>query len=283
MGRSPDILYWESTNLVSWSPMRRLPVMESLKDDIIFTWAPEWVWDEERKEYLVFWATFFRHWQGTAGCDNHTNIDRRHLFWSSRTTDWKTFTAPEMLFDPSCTSATFSPMNYSEGGIDGDILRAPNGIYHMVYKDGRSPERTDVDALQRTSGARMTSSTDLKHWSTPVPSVALFGTPWGIEGPELLTINETKMHLYYDCAWHKLPSGSGDPYPNPPYGVSIAPYPHGFTDASAWKVAPGSCTAWRHNQTAQVRFPGGATQGGFICLSEQEYVRLESTRWNKTE
>ena len=220
VGRSPDILYWESTNLVDWSPMRRLPVMASLKDDIIFTWAPEWVWDEERKEYLVFFATFFRHWQGAAGCDNHTNIGRRHLFWSVRTTDWKTFTAPEMLFDPSCNAATFSPMNYSEGGIDGDILRAPDGRYHMVYKDGRSPERTSVTDLQRTSGARMTVSTDLKSWSTPVPAVGLFGTPWGIEGPELLTINASKMHLYYDCAWHKLPPGSGDPYPNPPYGVS---------------------------------------------------------------
>ena len=120
VGRSPDILYWESTNLVDWSPMRRLPVMASLKDDIIFTWAPEWVWDGERKEYLVFFATFFRHWQGAAGCDNHTNIGRRHLFWSVRTTDWKTFTAPEMLFDPSCNAATFRPMNYSEGGIDGE-------------------------------------------------------------------------------------------------------------------------------------------------------------------
>jgi hypothetical protein len=227
-----------------------------------------------------FLGDVFHHWVGAAGCDNHTNIDRRHLFWSARTTDWEQFSAPEMLFDPSCTAASYSPMNYSEGGIDGDITRAPDGRYHMVYKDGRSPHKTDVTTLQRTSGARMTVSTDLKHWSVPTPAVGLFGTPWGIEGPELLVVNQSTMHLYYDCAWHKLPPDSGSPYPNPPYGVSTAAHPQGFTDAAAWTMVEGSCTAWQKNASAEVRFPGGATQGGFICVSEKEYHALETAVWD---
>ena len=89
VGRSPSILYWSSKDLVHWSPMRRLPVMEALATDVIFTWAPEWVWDERNEEFMVFWATFFREGRGHfAPCDTKSGTaptSRRHVFWHART------------------------------------------------------------------------------------------------------------------------------------------------------------------------------------------------------
>jgi len=94
-----------------------------------------------------------------------------------------------------------------------------------------------------------------------------------MEGPEMLVVNETTMHLYYDCTFHPGVPG----WSRPPFGLSTAPYPDGFTDPASWTPAPGSCGVGFNDSSPPpngVRFPNGATHGGFICVTEEEYQGL---------
>jgi hypothetical protein len=42
----------------------------------------------------------------------------------------------------------------------------------------------------------------------------------------------------------------------------------GYTDIASWRTIPGSCTG---NNTANMLFPTGATQGSFICVNNSQY------------
>jgi hypothetical protein len=77
---SRSIVIWESTNLVQWSEPRLVRVAP---DDAGCTWAPEAVFDEEKGDYLVFWAS-------TTKRDNFA----KHRIWAARTKDFKTFGEP---------------------------------------------------------------------------------------------------------------------------------------------------------------------------------------------
>ena len=84
------------------------------------------------------------------------------------------------------------------------------------------------------------------------------------------------------------------------YGVATAKYPDGYTDPSSWKTLPGSCaqrrsfasalSSWNQsdaapfrprctgNNSAAMDFPPGATQGSFICVTDEQYAAIEK-KW----
>ncbi len=107
-----DIFYARSTNLINWDDQRAVPLAAHL-DRAVNAWAPEWVWDEARNEFFVFWSSSF----GQHGWD-----DSR--IWHCRTPDFRTFSAPRLLFDPGYTviDATLVPFD---------------GLWYMIYKDER--------------------------------------------------------------------------------------------------------------------------------------------------
>jgi hypothetical protein len=77
---SKSIVIWESTDLVKWSEPRLVKVAP---DDAGCTWAPEAVYDEDTKDYLVFWAS-------TTKRDNFG----KHRIWAARTKDFRKFSEP---------------------------------------------------------------------------------------------------------------------------------------------------------------------------------------------
>jgi hypothetical protein len=79
-GGSRSIVIWESTDLVQWSEPRMVPVAA---DDAGCTWAPEAVYDEEARDYLVFWASTTRR----------DNFGKQRI-WAARTKDFKAFGQP---------------------------------------------------------------------------------------------------------------------------------------------------------------------------------------------
>ena len=97
---SKCIVIWESDDLVKWSAPRLVKVAP---DDAGCTWAPEAIYDEETKDYLVYWAS-------TTGRDNFA----KQRIWSAHTTDFKKFSAPEIYIEKSSTV------------YDTDIIRAEN-------------------------------------------------------------------------------------------------------------------------------------------------------------
>lgn len=274
-GEGVNVLHWHSKDLISWSVQRTLPLMAAYAADVAATWAPEWVLDEATNEFVVFWASSWKNNAPAhfgADCDN-TDM-KRFSFWQSRTADWQSFSKPTLLVDTQCHNATYAPCEFGDGGIDGDILRGPDGRYHLFYKDSRAPHSEGVVPMQKTSGVRFVSSADLRSWSTPPqPSGEGLVGPWGVEGPELLVVNDT-LRLYFDCTFQPVPAGRT----RAPYGVATAPYPQGLSDPTAWKVAPGSCTG----NSSSTSFPDGATHGTFLCVDEAQYAALEAVWGNSS-
>jgi len=105
---SRSLLVWETADLVKWDGPR---LVEVAAPDAGCTWAPEAIYDEERGDYLVFWAS-------TTGRDDF----QRHRIWAARTKDFRTFGAPFIYIEKPTTI------------IDTTIVR-DQGRYHRFTKD----------------------------------------------------------------------------------------------------------------------------------------------------
>ncbi|MGN1097301.1 MAG: glycoside hydrolase family 43 protein [Clostridia bacterium] len=82
---SRNILVWESTDLVNWTDVRMCKVAP---DDAGCTWAPEVIYDEENKDYMVFWAS-----------RSLKDGRRKCRMYYSKTTDFRSFTTPQLYIE----------------------------------------------------------------------------------------------------------------------------------------------------------------------------------------
>jgi hypothetical protein len=83
------IVVWESPDLVHWSAPRLAPVAPA---DAGCTWAPEAIYDTEKGDFLVFWAS-------TTARDDFA----KHRIWAARTRDFRAFSAPFVYIDREAT------------------------------------------------------------------------------------------------------------------------------------------------------------------------------------
>lgn len=111
----PVCLYITSKDLVHYQEEGTLALMKEVKTDSgAFAgniWAPEWFYDDKKKEYMVFWSSSFKD----AGW-------KESRLWYCTTKDWKTFTAAKVLFAP----------HYSV--IDGTLLKEGD-TYYLFHKE----------------------------------------------------------------------------------------------------------------------------------------------------
>ena len=252
-GGNPYILTWSTDDLINYSSEYMAEVMgpaffpppAQLKD----TWAPEWVWDAERNQYFVFWAADGANLlptNPTTGPCNNTDAGR-FAFYGSRTSDFRAFSPPSVIFDPGCNVT-------GVGGIDGDIVQDENGLWTMVYKDARGSGepvrgvRSAVSSTGRVEGPYLDSSI------SPLLAQTLVEAPEAVYFPDPAT-HAPRWLLYYDCSFMPTPAG----WPRPPYGVSVSP----SLAKPQWSEVPGACTG---NSTLTA-FPKGATHGSFLCIS----------------
>ncbi len=145
---SKSIVIWDSTNLVHWSEPRLVKVAP---DDAGCTWAPEAIYDESRKGYLVFWAS-------TTGSDNFA----KHRIWAAWTKDFITFDKPFIYTEKPWTL------------IDSTIVRE-NGKYYRFSKDEK-----EKDITLESSENLMGPWTEVSHFS--------LAKMRGYEGPECFRI-----------------------------------------------------------------------------------------------
>lgn len=82
---SRSIVVWQSPDLVEWSPPRLVRVAAA---DAGCTWAPEAVYDEEQRDYLVFWAS-----------KNRRDGFAKQRIWAARTRDFRSFGEPFIYID----------------------------------------------------------------------------------------------------------------------------------------------------------------------------------------
>ena len=55
-GGGLKIGYSSSKDLVNWTPQREIPLLQS-EPAARNAWAPEAVWDNSKKQWIIFWAT----------------------------------------------------------------------------------------------------------------------------------------------------------------------------------------------------------------------------------
>jgi hypothetical protein len=141
---SRSLVIWESPDLVHWSEPRLVAVAPP---DAGCAWAPEAVYDVEKGDYLVFWAS-------TTKRDNFA----KHRIWAARTRDFKTFSAPFIYIE--------KPSAVIDTTITYDGHR-----YYRFTKD------------ETVKAVTLESSPKLMGPWTPVPNFSL-ATLRGHEGPE---------------------------------------------------------------------------------------------------
>jgi hypothetical protein len=103
---SKSLVIWDSIDLTHWSAPRLVKVAP---DDAGCAWAPEAIYDEGRKEYLVYWAS-------TTASDNF----KKHRIWAAWTRDFVTFGKPFVYMEKPWTV------------IDADIVREHGKLYRFA-------------------------------------------------------------------------------------------------------------------------------------------------------
>ena len=213
-GVATDIVYARSWDLIHWEHRRSVPIMSSVAG-ARNAWAPEFIFDAEQNNYCVFWSSSF----GAHGWD-----DSR--IWYARTTDFRTFSAPQVLFDPGFTviDATIVPFEGSFfmffkderfGYAHGEhryiqVATAPHleGPYRIVT-EAVTPSITEGPAIMRAADPPrwylfydhcmdncygISASSDLLHWrplaNTRFPANARHGSVFPVSEAELNMLRE---------------------------------------------------------------------------------------------
>jgi beta-xylosidase len=166
--------YASSPDLVNWSEQQAIPVMAH-EPEAQNCWAPEILWDEAQRHFLIYWSTtILGRFPETANTNRRPQ--RNHRIYSTTTRDFVTFTSTRLHYD---------------GGynvIDAMLVpNAPNDWLMFVKNEQLSPVTEKNIRLVR-------APTPEGPFSAPSPK--LTGDYWA-EGPTALKIGDT-WHVYFD-------------------------------------------------------------------------------------
>jgi len=164
--------YASSKDLIHWSEQRFIEVMEDTTT--VNVWAPELFYDDERRQFIVVWASCvpgkFPDYQ-----EEHLN---NHRLYYATTKDFKTWSKSRLFYDP----------DYSD--IDATLVKRGKGDYVMVVKDNSRPMRNIKVAFASSPyGPWGPSSEPFTEQFTEGPSTAKVGDWW---------------YIYYDSYRHGI-------------------------------------------------------------------------------
>lgn len=150
---SRSIIVWKSEDLVHWDGPWRSEV-GILGSGCV--WAPEAVYDEQREEFFVFWASMTKF---------PGDQKAKQRIFASYTKDFVTYSKPELYME--CDSHV----------IDTDIIKIPEG-YLRFSKD------------ETTKNIRMDFGKTLDKESFTAVSCPVLDTLFGVEGPIAFYLKE---------------------------------------------------------------------------------------------
>jgi sucrose-6-phosphate hydrolase SacC (GH32 family) len=167
---SRGIFVWESSDLVNWSGERLVEVEDKTAGMV---WAPDAIWDDEKGQYLVHWASKFY----PTSDPNHTGSPSAIRIRYAYTSDFKTFSAPQNYIDKSPTNI-----------IDLNILPLGGKTYARFLKDETA----------KTVFTEVSTTGLFGTWTRPAGSNAVIAS--GVEGPAAYWDNQVdgKAHLLLD-------------------------------------------------------------------------------------
>lgn len=171
-----DIGYASSPDLIHWSAQQTIPVMAH-EPAAQNSWAPEILWDPDRQDFLIHWSsTILGRFPETAMSNRRP--ERNHRIYATTTTDFKTFTPTQLLYD---------------GGynvIDANIIPAADGTgdWLMFVKNETFAPVTQKN-IRLVRGRSATGPWDHE-------SPALTGDYWA-EGPTAIKVGD-EYRVYFD-------------------------------------------------------------------------------------
>jgi hypothetical protein len=169
-----NIGYASTRDFVTWSAQREVPVMAH-EPTVLNSWAPEIVYDAERQEYVIFWAsTIPGRFPATAGSSEEKY---NHRMYFTTTKDFTTFAPTALFYDPG-----FSV-------IDATFLDTDGGRRLIVKDETRFPPKKHLQMATAAGGSR-----------GPFPALGAPFTPPGlwVEGPTALKVGDHYV-VYFDA------------------------------------------------------------------------------------
>lgn len=158
---STHIVIWESTDLVNWSKPRWTDLSSQIprKAKEGMTWAPEAVWDEEKQQYVIFWAT-------SSDADNEKGNNQNQYY--ATTKDFITFSKPVKWVDRSSWAIDFTAFKGEDGywyrSYNNGIIERSKNLYATttaeVDKSGNTPE--DQWAYVMTVPSKLAGASNLE-------------------------------------------------------------------------------------------------------------------------
>ena len=169
-GGKLKIGHTSSRDLVNWESQRGIDVFDN-QPAARNVWAPEAVWDEGARQWVIFWATTIpgRFSETETTGDSGYN----HRLYAMTTKDWRTFTEPKLWFDPGFNA------------IDSTLVR-DGKRWIMIFKDER---RDPVQKKLRLAFADSASGP----WRNVTES---FTIDW-VEGPSAIRVGQ-EWWIYFD-------------------------------------------------------------------------------------
>jgi predicted GH43/DUF377 family glycosyl hydrolase len=163
--------YASSTDLISWSEQKFLPVMAH-EEKVRNSWAPEITYDTRKKRYIVYWASTI---EGRfVSTDTAAESKYNHRIYYTTTKDFVKFKKTRLLIEPSFSI------------IDATIQQDNNRYVMFLKNETRFPVEKNI---------RVAFSKKLTGpYSTPGKSIT--GGYWA-EGPTAMKIGEEWI-VYFD-------------------------------------------------------------------------------------
>jgi len=171
---SKTIGYASTKDFIHWSKQKAIPVMEN-EPSAVNCWAPEIIYDEKLKQFLIFWATtvpgnFTTTWY------NGKN-DNNHRIYYVTTKDFESFTPAKLFFDPGFNC------------IDSTLLKL-QGKFYMCFKN-------ETLVPEPMKNLRLAEANSLMGPYTVLPQNVTVPNSWA-EGPTMLHIGGY-IYLYFDA------------------------------------------------------------------------------------
>ncbi|AKV55852.1 endo-1,4-beta-xylanase [Bifidobacterium actinocoloniiforme DSM 22766] len=188
---STGLVIWDSPDLVNWSDPRLTDVASPIPGAGM-AWAPEASWDDERAQWIVYWATRAGRQEPGNPLSNELGQDVNMYYATSP--DLHDFSTPTKWIDRG------------NDVIDTSMMLGPDGWWYRVSKDAQITIERTRNPYASAYEAKRTD--DSQAWSYVGSLADILGdgrySSHYFEGPELFTYNAADI---YDPQGRRMPFG----------------------------------------------------------------------------
>jgi beta-xylosidase len=210
--KEKGIGYASSKDMITWSQQKYIPVMEH-EATAKNCWAPEVVYDEAEKQYMIFWATTI---PGRFPATENSG-DNNHRIYYVMTKDFETFSPAKVLLDPGFNS------------IDATIVQAKGRYVMFIKNESKTPPEKNI---------RVCTADKLTGPWGPA-SKPITGKYWA-EGPTAVQIGEW-WYVYFDkYADHKYGALRSKDFTQWEDVSEQLQYPKGLRHGTVFAVEPAA-------------------------------------------